>query len=445
MTLAFRPDEASPLVDALFADLGVAPERAIDSRDEILAFFAAGHQGDRERALFDYFRSGASIADSLGQILRWRFGDPGRIGALLDFASGYGRVTRFLVREIPPPRLWVADVYADGVAFQQERFGVHSVISTLRPEDFSLDRRFDAILVTSLFTHLPEERFTGWLRVLYRLLNPGGLLVFSAHSPDLLLPGMETSAEGFRFEATSESGSLDTSDYGSAWVTEEFVRGALEQAAGLGGVSLLPIERGLCNYQDLYLAVPEPGVDFSSLGFHGEPELFLERYELAADGRLDLKGWAVVRSGELHEIEIVLDGERLAAAPVDEPRPEVAELLGGDRYLRSGWLCSCRLPPRVSYSSSVLLLRVVDARGVGHPLWAGSIEALQLLAWRNHAAWLRRKLKHVEAVLGEERARTAVEAGALQARIAAMEASRFWKLRTAWFRLKQRLGLAGDD
>jgi hypothetical protein len=36
-----------------------------------------------------------------------------------------------------------------------------------------------------------------------------------------------------------------------------------------------------------------------------------------------------------------------------------------------------------------------------------------------------------------------VEVEALRARIAAMEASRFWKLRGAWFRFKKRIGLAG--
>src|SRR5262245_2600183 len=342
MTLAFRPDETSPLADALLAELGVAPGRAIDARDEMLGFLAAAQEGDRERALCQYFRSGASLADSLGQVLRWRFGEPGRIGKLLDFASGYGRVTRFLVREIPPERVWVADVYAEGVRFQEERFGVHGIVSTVRPEDFSCGERFDAVLVTSLFTHLPEERFTAWLRVLLGLLAPGGMLVFSAHSPAVLPSGVDMPAAGFCFQAISESGSLDTSDYGSTWVTEDFVRAALEKAAG-AGASLHRIERGLCNFQDLYLAIPEPGVDFSSLCFHGEPQLFLESARLAP-GRLDLAGWAAVRSGAVREVEAVLDGERLAAAPVAEPRPDVAEFLGGERHLRSGWVLACALP-----------------------------------------------------------------------------------------------------
>ena len=140
MTLAFRSDETSPLVAALLDDLGMDVDLAIDAHDEMLGFLVDAFEGDRERALFAYFRSGASIADSLGQVLRWRFGGMDRIGKILDFASGYGRVTRFLVREVPPERVWVSDVYADGVRFQEERFGVHGIVSAIRPEDFVLCR-----------------------------------------------------------------------------------------------------------------------------------------------------------------------------------------------------------------------------------------------------------------------------------------------------------------
>ena len=40
----------------------------------MLGFLVDTFEGDRDRALFGYFRSGASIADSLRQVLRWRFG-----------------------------------------------------------------------------------------------------------------------------------------------------------------------------------------------------------------------------------------------------------------------------------------------------------------------------------------------------------------------------------
>jgi SAM-dependent methyltransferase len=461
MPLAFRPDETRPLVAALLGDLGVAPgglDLAIDARDEMLGFLGDVFEGDRDRALFGYFRSGASIADSLGQVLRWRFGgdrfgNTGRPVKLLDFASGYGRVTRFLVREVPPGHVWVADVYAEGVRFQEERFGVHGIVSTIRPEDFTCAERFDAILVTSLFTHLPDERFVAWLRVLLGLLAPGGLLAFSAHSPQVLPPGVTMPESGIYFQQTSESDSLAKSDYGSTWVTAEFVRSALDRAmAGTAmkpGASLHRLERGLCNFQDLYLALPEPGVDFSALDFHSEPHLVVEQARLADGGRrLELSGWAAVRSGAVREVEVVLDGERLATAPVDGERPDVAAFLaayGGDeRYLRTGWEACCPLPAGASRPGTVLRLRVVDGRGKAQPLWAGSIEALLLAGSRMEAEKFRNDLWRTQGLLAEERSRAALEAEALRNRIQAMEASRFWKLRDAWFRVKRALHLTEE-
>ena len=442
MSLAYRPDETSPFVRVFLDDRGLSGlDLAIDERDEMLGFLIDGMEGDRDKALFTYFRSGLSIADALLQVLRWRY--PDGIGNVLDFASGYGRITRFLVREIQPESLWVADVYAEGVRFQEEHFGVHGVISTVRPEDLELGETFDAILVTSLFTHLPEERFLAWLRVLFGRLNPGGVLAFSTHDPSLLVPCPPMPESGLLFQEISESGSLDTSDYGSTWVTEAFVRGAVARVAqSIGrGASVHRLERGLCNYQDLYVAVLEPGVDFSGLRYTGEPELWLERCVIVGQGQLEMRGWAVARTGEVETVEVILDGRLLAELPVAHPRPDVAGIFGEPRYLRSGWGGAFALPPGTSRGSSVLVIRARDGRGASHLLRAGSVESLLLESARNDVSVLHRELKTAGERLAEAQARADAEIAGLRAQIATMESSRFWKMRNAWFRLKRAMGL----
>jgi SAM-dependent methyltransferase len=438
--------ESSPLVRWLLADLGFEPgavDLEIDPGDEMLSFLVEASDGDRERALYAYFQSGASIAGAMAQVLGWRFGEPGRAGRLLDFASGYGRVTRFLVRLLPAERIWVSDVYAAGVSFQQRRFGVHGIVSTVRPEDFAAaagGATFDAILVTSLFTHLPEERFVAWLRVLMSLLAPGGVMAFSVHDRGLLPPGEALPPGGLLFQEISESGSLAGADYGSTWVSEDFVRGALGRALGGAGAagSLRRLVRGLCNFQDLYVAVPEAGADFSGLAFRGEPQLFVERCALAASDVLELRGWAgALGSGGLAAVEVLLDGELLARLPIEGARPDVAALLGDPRLERSGWGGACRLPAGASRSSAVLRMRVVDDRGVVHPEAAAMLEAALHDATKLEVTVARREL-HQTAARAQ---RLELQVAALEARIAAMEASRFWQLRNQWFRVKGWLGI----
>jgi SAM-dependent methyltransferase len=434
--------ESSPLVRTLLAEQGIdpaggsGPDLTIGSGDEMLDFVVASHDGDREQAVFDYFQTGTSIARSLIELLRWRFGDRRRPDRVLDFASGYGRSTRFLLRELPAERVWVSDVYAGAVRFQQERFGVHGIVSTVRPEEFRCGETFDAIFVVSLFTHLPEERFVAWLRVLRGLLAPGGMLVFSVHDQSLRPPGTELPPAGLLFQEYSESGSLSTSDYGSTWVSEKFVHEAWRRAAGAES-SLRRLPYGLCNYQDLYVAVPEAGVDFSTLAYRGDPYLFVEHCYFAAPDLLEVSGWAAsLRPTGLREVQVVLDGEVLASLPINQPRTDVAAQLG-EGVSSAGWGGPCALPRGASRSTSLFCLRVIDDRGAAHLASAGSLETALLAAARREAKYLRDELERAEV----RAAHAALDAEALAARIAAMQASRFWKLRNRWFRLKRLLGM----
>jgi hypothetical protein len=184
--------------------------------------------------------------------------------------------------------------------------------------------------------------------------------------------------------------------------------------------------------------VPEAGADFSGLAFRGEPYLFVERCALAGTDRLELCGWAgVLGCGSLAAVEALLDGELLARMPIDGSRPEVAAMLGIPRLERSGWGGSCRLPAGTSRSAAVLRLRVVDDRGAAHPEAAATLEAALHDSTRLEVTVLERELR----AAGERAAELARQLAAREARIAAMEASRFWKLRNHWFRVKGWLGI----
>src|SRR6185295_10591664 len=227
--------------------------------------------------------------------------------------------------EVAPERVWVSDIYASGVRFQQRTFGVHGLISHADPDRFECAETFDAVLVSSLFTHLPDPTFRAWFRRLFGLLRPGGVLAFSVHGEELLAPDRELPAAGLLFEAISESGSLPTEQYGTAWVSEAFVRRTLGELAPDASVHRVP--RGLVHFQDLYVVVPEASCDFSGFEPAAEAEGFVEHCS-SVPGRLRLAGWVVDRALRAvpRELRVTIGGEVRAVLRDFHPRPEVSAL-----------------------------------------------------------------------------------------------------------------------
>ena len=424
MNLLHRTGEGNPLVTALGLDSGRLARANFDvhAEDEMLLHYLNLHGNDRDQALVLYFDSGRRIWEGMATILRWRFGDPTPGFQLLDFASGYGRVTRFAVLDVPPESLWVADIYAGGVRFQEETFGVHGLVSHTDPERFACAETFDAVLVSSLFTHLPEATFRSWLRRLWRLLRPGGVLVFSVHDRALLAPGRELPPSGILFDPMSESGSLSTEQYGTTWVDEPFVRRMLNEVAP--GSSAHRIPRGLLRFQDLYVVVPEAHADFSGLRLRVEAEGFVEHCSQAGD-HLRLAGWVVDRDRPAppRELRVSVGGEPLCVHRDFTPRPDIAVLFPYEDVAGYGWHLAAELPAAAGETGAVLVVDVVDEEGGVSRLYEDRLTTALLRSARLDLYRLQR------------------ENAGLHNQLAAVEASRFWKLRNAWFRVKRALGL----
>ena len=442
MTLACRTEEDHPLlaVFGLASGRWARLNRNVDAEDEMLIQFLNLSGQDREQALVLYFDSGRRIWETMSAALRWRFGD--RPFQLLDFASGYGRMTRFAVLDVPPERLWVADIYAGGVRFQAEQLGVHGLVSHADPARFECAEIFDAILVSSLFTHLPEDTFRAWLRRLHGLLRPGGMLVFSVHGEDLLPPGRSLDSAGIFFDPRSESGSLPGEQYGTTWVDAAFVRRMLAEAAPGAAVHCIP--RGLVNFQDLWIVVAEPACDFSGLRLNVGPELFVEHCSAPAGQRLRMVGWVTDRvlGRPPRELRVRIAGEIRHIHRDFSPRPDVGALFPYEQVTGYGWSFEVPLPGGLG-EDAPLAIEGVDAAGEISELYAGTLLAALLRSTRLGIHTLEARLRERDAELAREGERIAGLHGmirGLEARIDAMQASRFWKLRNAWFGVKRRLG-----
>ena len=369
----------SPLAKAyLRAQLG--NEDAIDGtihpNDEMFTEggdFAA-HSPDDTRTL--YYRSGFEMLRAIEQIAAWRFGGLENVGAILDFASGYGRLTRHLVHRLPADHITVSDILGEAVAFQQSQFGVRGFVSMTKPHELERDERFDVIFAASLFTHLPRATFGAWLRKLASLLTPRGVLIFTTHSIASFewSTGIPPRDHDFDFAAREYSRFLDPNEYGNTYVKDH----ALYEIAraAVGEHSLLHLPHGLSNGQDLNVLVAEGDADFSTLAYDYDPMTTIDCATIAGS-TLWLSGWTGTRSGycPIRGVSIEIGGRTVAEFPSLNERPDVAEYFHAEGFRYSGWETTIDLREHPVLLDDILILKATTACGRTSVSHAGTMLA----------------------------------------------------------------------
>ena len=492
----------NPVIKAFIRDQAKFPEDfklKICEDDEMYLFSltnVADDLDDGTRALVRYYAIGRSVLNTVKQVVEWHFGSFENVPSFLDFACGYGRFTRFLIQEMPPEKIWVSDIYANAVKFQTEYLGVNGIVSTGQPKNYLIERKFDCILANSFFSHMPERTFTNWLQNLYDLLTPNGILMFSVHDECLLEPHIEMPANGILFSPQSESQSLDKEEYGTTYVTEKFVRELVEKVSG-GKAFVHRIKKGICKFQDLYVVTNQLVRDFSELKFNHQPGGYIDVAAFTSKGSLYLEGWAadVNLDGRIEEVQVLVNGEVVQRCEPFYDRPDVAAHFQKDAILQSGW--NCYLPKNTVTPQDVLIVKAINNYGAEWILETCTVKSLlsqrqsqsllgstqtkiklietQLAAAQIEGEQSQSKLMITQTQLQEtqtqlisahtqleqtqnqlisvqtqlERTENQLinlkqELEQAQNRVLAMETSKFWKLRTTWFKVRRKLGLAGE-
>jgi len=492
----------NPVIKAFIRDQAKFPEDfklKICEDDEMYLFSlknVADDLDDGTRALVRYYAIGRSVLDTVKQVVEWHFGSFENVPSFLDFACGYGRFTRFLIQEMPPEKIWVSDIYANAVKFQTEYLGVSGIVSTGKPENYLIDRKFDCILANSFFSHMPERTFTNWLQNLYDLLTPNGILMFSVHDQCLLPPHIEMPANGILFSPQSESQSLDKEEYGTTYVTEKFVRKLVEEVSG-GKAFVHRLKKGICRFQDLYVVTNQLVRDFSELKFNHQPGGYIDVAAFTSKGSLYLEGWAadVNLDGRIEEVQVLVNGEVVQRCEPFYDRPDVAAYFQKDAILQSGW--NCYLPKNTVTPQDVLIVKAINNYGGEWILETCTVKSL--LSQRQSQSILgstQTKIQRIETQLAsakieweqsqsklmitqtelqetqtqlisahrqlEETQNQLIsvqtqlektenqlinlkqELEKAQNRVLAMETSKFWKLRSTWFKVRRKLGLGRE-
>lgn len=335
---------------------GPALDARIHPADEMFRYDLAAPYRSRETASLVYLATGHQIFQAVERAVAWRFGGFSGVRSFLDFASGYGRTTRYLVRALEPEKITVAEIDPAAVRFQTETFGVRGTVSGTRPEDFRVDGPFDTILAVSFFSHLPGPRFESWLRRLYDGLPPGGMLIFTVHGMDLL-PGLEMDrVSGIVFRPVSETTRLDGAEYGTSYVTREFVRTVADRVTG-GQGRLVACPYGLCGFQDLYVLLRPPFPSLADLSLARAPWGAIDASGIEG-GVARAAGWAMGDSDERPPDVRLYLGDRMAEVSRGE----------GLRGARRRWGFS--FPAAAVSPDTIVRIEAVSERGLSRILVA---------------------------------------------------------------------------
>ncbi len=243
------------IINDYAGQLGVSP--AVHPDDHIFNFLI-DHQGfpsDETRIKY-YFEDGRESAKKLRGILRRVLGE-GSID-VLEFASGYGCVSRHLVGD-NKIKLVSCDIHPQAISFLENKIGVRALHSVSVPENLDPGRTYDAVFALSFFSHMPITTWARWLVKLFSLVRPGGVLIFTTQGekslPFLL---MENPPEeyGYRYAMSSEQIDLPLEEYGQMVMSPDLVRRHINTLPGAECIS--DEVTTWWNHQDVFIVRKNP-------------------------------------------------------------------------------------------------------------------------------------------------------------------------------------------
>jgi SAM-dependent methyltransferase len=128
-----------------------------------------------------FLSSGRAHADSLRELLAGAGRPLERMGAILDFGCGCGRIARWFV-DAQDTEIHGCDYNGELAAWCDSNLSFMRVANSgLLPPLPYPDYRFDFVYAFSVFTHLSEDLAYDWMAELRRVVKPGGLIWFTVH------------------------------------------------------------------------------------------------------------------------------------------------------------------------------------------------------------------------------------------------------------------------
>lgn len=333
---------------------------AIHDQDFIFHFFLEHPRfSTPDAAVREYFDTGRKSAEMLMAILSNDLSvDVAAEKKLLEFASGYGAVTRHLHEVLPALDITSSDIHQEANDFIATQIGRRTIPSSSAPESFDSAGDYDVVFALSFFSHMPKSTWYPWIKALFKAVRIGGNLIFTTHGATtlrLLPTDVVLDDDGFGFMSQSEQGDLEGAEYGTTYTTCRFV---VEQLEKLANCELRLVRAGFWyGHQDLYVATKvasttkKPVAD--SRKFHRDDvaegyvdsALVVEK-RISTERRRILRasGWAspdVKRGICADEILLLFraeDGSAFSCETARNNRPDVAGAFGNPALVGTGFV-----------------------------------------------------------------------------------------------------------
>jgi SAM-dependent methyltransferase len=247
------PNDVEKLCATAAEKLNVSP--AVHPDDFIFRFIYENPVFEaKELAVNYYFNDGRRSAEKVRAAMdKWIPCNAEQPPKILEFASGYGAVTRHAKTVLQPCNLHCCDIHPEAMDFISQEFHVDTIQSCDIPEELNFETEYDLIFVLSFFSHMPERTWQRWLNKLHGSLSPNGVLLFTTHGKVSMkyFPQAKLNSSGYWFEQSSEQKDLDEETYGQTITSRTYVE---KQVSTLKKARLLAYEEaGWWEHQDVYI------------------------------------------------------------------------------------------------------------------------------------------------------------------------------------------------
>jgi SAM-dependent methyltransferase len=141
-----------------------------------------GNSGDAAlRQGFGFYQLVRQLAEKHQAVRSW--GE----ATVLDYGCGWGRITRFFVRDVTAERLIGLDCVEGMIehAVACNPFATFQLVDPLPPTALKASS-VDVVCAFSVFSHLSEQAHLSWLAEFGRVLRPGGIAVLTTRSREFI-------------------------------------------------------------------------------------------------------------------------------------------------------------------------------------------------------------------------------------------------------------------